>query len=745
VNVIGRIPAFVLRNLRTTEGHRIDSPLPIGYTEEMLPRNHQFVSKRNGLWGLPKALEEEIFNAYLNRADKIVIIHDGDFLVRMMNAYGCQTLGVKESEVKGAGWVDRFVVEHDRVEMKQQLKRLLDILSTGPLRNESTLLTPLGERIFSWQHFSVKRAAGWPLAILSVGEDLTDVRETEETLKRRNAILKAVSLAAEYFLMATSETWERNVIQVLEALGKARGSERVYLCKNRYGDKDKDKAALSLKYEWKANGDWHVFHGQEAPWLSYQEVGLVRWSKLLLKHEVISADVEDLSEAERIWNVAPETQSLVVVPVFVDDFWWGYLAFEDWKKGRTCSPEEMEAIIAVTIAFGAAIRRKRTEEALEREKESVEVRVDERTRELSEAQEKLTGAMLTVKEQKARLTASIHSINFGFAMTDLEGNVVLFNHAVSGILGPVTEYWTQERLAERLESVVDLNSTLSTCVREQREITLDEVAYGTKYLRIYFTPIKMIEDDGRVIGTVLLIEDITEAKKLQLSRDEFFAVAAHELRTPLSAIMGNASIIMDYFGKEMANPEIVEMVSDIDGSAKRLVAIVNEYLDASRLELNKMVLTTEKFDVLPEIRAAMDELKEQARQKHLEWNYTIEATELWVEADRQRTRQALINLLGNAIKYTETGGITVTAEASERRLKIRITDSGKGVSREEQDQLFQKFKQVGDRVYARDIKEGTGMGLYITRLLMEAMGGEVYLEESEKGKGSTFVMELGRG
>jgi two-component system, OmpR family, phosphate regulon sensor histidine kinase PhoR len=323
--------------------------------------------------------------------------------------------------------------------------------------------------------------------------------------------------------------------------------------------------------------------------------------------------------------------------------------------------------------------------------------------------------------------------------------VVLFNHAVSGILGPVTEYWTQERLAERLESVVDLNSTLSTCVREQREITLDEVAYGTKYLRIYFTPIKMIEDDGRVIGTVLLIEDITEAKKLQLSRDEFFAVAAHELRTPLSAIMGNASIIMDYFGKEMANPEIVEMVSDIDGSAKRLVAIVNEYLDASRLELNKMVLTTEKFDVLPEIRAAMDELKEQARQKHLEWNYTIEATELWVEADRQRTRQALINLLGNAIKYTETGGITVTAEASERRLKIRITDSGKGVSREEQDQLFQKFKQVGDRVYARDIKEGTGMGLYITRLLMEAMGGEVYLEESEKGKGSTFVMELGRG
>jgi PAS domain S-box-containing protein len=694
----------------------------------MLPKK-QFVTHENGIWGLPHALEEEIFKAYLNRADKVVIIHDADFLVRMMNTYGCQVLGVKEAEVKSVSWVDTFVVEKDRPLMNQQLKRLLGILSTGPLRNESTLITPFGERIFSWQHFSVKRAGGWPVAILSVGEDLTELRETEATLVRRNAILKAVSLAAEYFLMATSETWEQNVIQVLEALGKARGSERVYLCKNRPGDKD--EPALSLKYEWKSNGEWHVFHGQEAPWKRYGDVGLSRWANVLPRHEVIAVDVEDLPSGERKWNVAVEAQSLVVVPIFVDDFWWGYIAFEDWVKGRTCSPEEVEAIIAVTIAFGAAIRRKRTEEALSAEKASVEARVVERTQE--------------VKQEKARLTASIHSLSMGFVLTDLSGNMTLFNHAVNDLLGRSDDGWSRELLEERLRPVADVNAMIQQCVEEQQEIKLTDLAYGEKFINLFFTPIKMMEDQGQVIGVVMLIEDVTEEKQLQLARDEFFAVAAHELRTPLSAITGNASILMDYFGKEQMNVEMVEMVGDIDASARRLIAIVNEYLDASRLELNKMVLTPERLDLVPEIMAVMEELKEPARQKGLAWINGVESRELWVKADRQRTHQVLVNLLGNAIKYTETGEVRVEASEDGAIVRAMIKDTGKGLEEVEKGQLFQKFKQVGDRVYARDSREGTGMGLYITRLLMEAMGGKVYLSESEKGKGSVFVMEFLRG
>jgi signal transduction histidine kinase len=286
---------------------------------------------------------------------------------------------------------------------------------------------------------------------------------------------------------------------------------------------------------------------------------------------------------------------------------------------------------------------------------------------------------------------------------------------------------------------------IQQCVEEQQEIKLTDLAYGEKFINLFFTPIKMMEDQGQVIGVVMLIEDVTEEKQLQLARDEFFAVAAHELRTPLSAITGNASILMDYFGKEQMNVEMVEMVGDIDASARRLIAIVNEYLDASRLELNKMVLTPERLDLVPEIMAVMEELKEPARQKGLAWINGVESRELWVKADRQRTHQVLVNLLGNAIKYTETGEVRVEASEDDGMVRAMIKDTGKGLEEVEKGQLFQKFKQVGDRVYARDSREGTGMGLYITRLLMEAMGGKVYLSESEKGKGSVFVMEFLRG
>lgn len=698
--------------------------------------------------GLSEGMGEQIFGAYINRTDKVVIVHRADFTVVKINNHGLEKLLI-EGEGEGLNWLDEWVVTEERERVRRELKTLHQSGFQGPFKNEFSLIeADSRRRVYAWQHFGVRGEAEKIKLYLSVGEDVTEQREMAETLNRRNQILQALSLAAELFLQATPDVWERNVIQVLEQLGKVRGSNRVYVCKNR--PTEVGEVGVSLKYEWKEGGEAHVFEAGEVPTYDYEAVGLARWAKGLSARQPICERVVDLPESERQWNVAVEAKSLVVVPVFVGNDWWGYLAFEDWRSERECSPAEIEALGAVAITFGAAIRRKRIEEALEAEKQGVEAKVAERTRELLIAQDKVEEALTWQKEEKARLTASIHSLSMGFSVFDLNGSLRLFNHAISGILGwpegeatdkPVA--WTAEKLAGVLRETVDLMTEVNRCVREGQEIKLRDLAYQDKFVDIYLTPVKMVEDDWRVIGAVVLIDDVTERKKLELSRDEFFAVAAHELRTPLTAIMGNATIIQDYFAGKFDAPEVNEMVADIINSSRRLMDIVNEYLDVSRLELNKIEMAMEKFDLIPEIREVMEELAATVKSKGLGWEVQWpKEAELWVMADKKRASQVLVNLLGNAIKYTNNGSIVVSAVDEAGVIKVRVVDTGEGVKTEDREMLFQKFKRVGDRVYIKDVKEGTGMGLYITRLLMEAMGGRVYLESSEPGKGSTFVVEF---
>ncbi len=118
---------------------------------------------------------------------------------------------------------------------------------------------------------------------------------------------------------------------------------------------------------------------------------------------------------------------------------------------------------------------------------------------------------------------------------------------------------------------------------------------------------------------------------------------------------------------------------------------------------------------------------------------------MFVMGDRARLLQVIINLLGNAMKFTQAGGVYVDVEIEEslRIARIKVSDTGGGMTREDQSQLFQKFKQVGSNAgLARETSQGSGMGLYISKLIMESMGGKVYLDWSEKGKGSRFAIEL---
>jgi CheY-like chemotaxis protein len=248
------------------------------------------------------------------------------------------------------------------------------------------------------------------------------------------------------------------------------------------------------------------------------------------------------------------------------------------------------------------------------------------------------------------------------------------------------------------------------------------------------------------IGTVILLADITDAKVAERSKDEFFSIASHELRTPLTAIKGNASMILDYYKDKLKDPSLREMVEDVHTSSVRLIEIVNDFLDTSRLEQGKIQFKFQSFALDKVIEQVSYEMGAVLKQKDLK--LTVDKASLnlgelpLIFADPDRTKQVIYNLVGNAAKFTEKGGITIRAHKEGPNMRVLVTDTGRGIPLEGQRLLFRKFQQAGSSLLTRDTTRGTGLGLYISKLLVEGMGGKIGLEDSEPGRGTTFFFTL---
>jgi signal transduction histidine kinase len=195
----------------------------------------------------------------------------------------------------------------------------------------------------------------------------------------------------------------------------------------------------------------------------------------------------------------------------------------------------------------------------------------------------------------------------------------------------------------------------------------------------------------------------------------------------------------------MSEGDIPTLIGFIDQSANRLIDIVNDFLNVSRIEQGRMTFNIEPFPIAELIAEVIQEIKSLAEQKNIFLTFENKNQSLRLTlADRDRTKQVLVNLIGNAIKFTETGGVTVNVEEKDHYTTVRVKDTGTGISQANQKFLFRKFKQADENILAHDSNRGTGLGLYISKKFVENMGGMIYLESSEENKGSTFVFSLPR-
>jgi signal transduction histidine kinase/HAMP domain-containing protein len=359
---------------------------------------------------------------------------------------------------------------------------------------------------------------------------------------------------------------------------------------------------------------------------------------------------------------------------------------------------------------------------------------------------RLQNTYRALAEREARLHASIDSLTLGFIMVDSKHQIININPAAmrlfDSLIDPGTP--TLAKLETALKSGLDIGKTIAACIATKQPQEFKEVAFHNHFLHILFAPIVLSSPlTTDTLGVVMLFEDVTEERLLQRSRDEFFSIASHELRTPLTAIRGNTSMIKEYFTDSMKNVDLASMVGDIHDSSVRLIDIVNDFLDASSLEQGKMMLKSEAFDIGTVIESVLYEMASVSRDRHIALKCEMDFNTLpKVFADKNRIKQVIYNLLGNALKFTEQGSVTLAGEVAGKKLKVCVTDTGRGISKQNQLLLFRKFQQASDSLFTRDTTRGTGLGLYISKLLVEKMGGEVRLERSELGKGTTFSFTL---
>jgi signal transduction histidine kinase len=229
----------------------------------------------------------------------------------------------------------------------------------------------------------------------------------------------------------------------------------------------------------------------------------------------------------------------------------------------------------------------------------------------------------------------------------------------------------------------------------------------------------------------------SELETVSRHKSEFLANMSHELRTPLNAILGFSQVLREQMFGEL-NAKQVEYLDDILGSGQHLLNVINDILDLAKVEAGHMELQAAIFPLVPTLENAVTVVRERATRQGIALATDIDPSLGLVEADERKLKQVLFNLLSNAVKFTPQGGrVTLAASRVEDEVEISVRDTGVGISAEDQAKIFEEFYQVGPG----KTQEGTGLGLSLTRRLVELHGGSLRVK-SELGAGSTFSFTL---
>ena len=426
-----------------------------------------------------------------------------------------------------------------------------------------------------------------------------------------------------------------------------------------------------------------------------------------------------------------------------------------WLLTTKVSLRDREGKITGLVGISRDITdRKLAEQKIKEYAENLETMVEERTKELNRA-------LYDTEQARDRIDGILKSVGDGLIVTDLYNRVILMNRAAEDLLSA--------RLSDVIDRFIDF-AIADRTLRERIKTTLDKRESGYQFdfklpgdepshPRIIRGRTSLIEDKtGKHTGIITTMHDVTYEREVDRMKTEFISTAAHELRTPLTSIQGFSELLTTR--DDITEGEKKECLSYINTQSVNLANIINDLLDISRIESEKgFSLNRVPCNISELIQKTVPYFQVQSKKHHFDLILPEEPIEVMVDIDKMR--QVLENILSNAVKYSPEGGtIRLTAKAigewgmrngelegkadtSEIRIpqsaiEVRISDQGMGMSPEQVERIFDRFYRANA---SNTAIPGTGLGMSIVKYLVEAHGGEVWVE-SEVGKGTTVTFRI---
>ena len=582
-----------------------------------------------------------------------------------------------------------------------------------------------GRCVFEWMH---KMLDGTPMpaeitlvrtkyeddeVVLGYTRDMREHKQMMEKIEKRDTLLNTVNQAATVFLHSDLEQFTDDIYYVMGLLADAVLVDRITIWKNSTVD---GRLFCTRMYEWTERATQQL-NREGAEGISYDE-NIPTWEGTLARGECINSIVRDMSQQEQDQLAPQGILSILIVPVILNDTFWGYIGYDDCHNERHFLDTEEAVLRSASLLIASAIERK-----------------------------ELDGIITNRNAEWEALLSSYKGVIWS---VDNKGTITTFKGRYLDVIGVTPDFLEGKKLdlAKRKNRHLDIIEGVEKTFREGPQDWVGEAEGST----FHSNTVPIYDGNGGIIGVAGSTDDISETVRLRLelenanrAKSEFVANMSHEIRTPMNAIIGMTSIAKSTDSTERKDYAI----GKIEDASNHLLGVINDILDISKIESGKFELSHTEFhfeDMLQRVVTIINFRIDEKRQKFsMHIDETIPAI---IIGDEQRLAQVVTNLLSNAVKFTpENGSIDFRADLEGEEdgvctIKISVTDSGIGISPEQQAKLFQAFQQA-DSSTSRQYG-GTGLGLAISKNIIEMMGGNIAVESS-LGEGASFAFTFCAG
>lgn len=535
--------------------------------------------------------------------------------------------------------------------------------------------------------------------VLFIIRDITERMRTAKEVKLKERMLGAIAKSTSALLSGTNVLDSIN--RSLVWLGEAAEVDRTYLFENNHED---GVTLTSQRFEWVKGGVSPQIDNPEL-----QNVPLFgEFLHISERGEPWEAIISQLPDDHELKETlaAQEILSVLLIPIIVDGKYWGFVGFDDCTVERSWSESELSLLQSFASSISSALERKESS-----------LRLQE---------------MARFPLENPRPTMRI----------DMYGNVLMRNDAARSIAVIIydSKHYTLDTFCKALVEDIPNGASEYTCeVEADDRSLLIEVRLSSqeREMNIYSSDITELKRTQKA-----LIEAKEMAESASDSKSNFLANMSHEIRTPLNSIIG----FSDLLARSTLTPQQRAYLNSVKVSGNILLDTINDILDLSKIESGNLEIEHERMSLSALVEQLAEVVSQKAQQKGVGLYFDIDPeVPAFFEADIVRLRQVIINLLGNAIKFTEEGSVTLAVDFlteignGEALLHFKVSDTGAGITPEQQERIFSPFSQADATITRRF--GGTGLGLAISSRLLELMGTNFELE-SALGVGSVFSFTL---